>query len=47
MVHAGPYQVRDWVPDSHVLLEAFDGYMLGRPKIDQVEIRFMHPTEAM
>jgi peptide/nickel transport system substrate-binding protein len=47
LVHAGPYQVREWVPDSYTLLEAFDGYVLGRPKIDVVEIRFMPDTNAL
>lgn len=47
MIHAGPYQVREWVPDSHTLLEAFNGYVLGRPKIDQVEIRFIPDTNTL
>jgi peptide/nickel transport system substrate-binding protein len=37
----GPYRLRDWVIGSHLLLEAFDGYALGRPRIDEIEIRFI------
>jgi peptide/nickel transport system substrate-binding protein len=40
-IGAGPYGVRDWVLDSHMVLQAFDGYVLGRPKIDEIEIRFI------
>ena len=40
-VGLGPYRVREWVQDSHAVLEAFDGYALGRPKIDEVEVRFI------
>jgi len=40
-VGAGPFTVREWAVDSHVVLRAFDGYVLGRPKIDEVEVRFI------
>ena len=40
-VHAGPFKVREWRPDSHVVLDAFDGYVLGRPKLDTIEVRFI------
>jgi peptide/nickel transport system substrate-binding protein len=40
-VGLGPYRVREWAQDSHVVLEAFDSYVLGRPKIDEVEVRFL------
>jgi peptide/nickel transport system substrate-binding protein len=40
-VGAGPYRMRDWVLDSHIVLQAYDGYVLGRPKIDEIEIRFI------
>jgi len=47
LVHAGPYQVREWVPDSHVILDAFGGYVLGRPKIDQIEVKFIPDANTM
>lgn len=40
-VGLGPYRVHEWAQDSHVVLQAFDGYALGRPKIDEVEVRFI------
>jgi peptide/nickel transport system substrate-binding protein len=40
-VGAGPFKVRDWVADSHVVLQANDAYVLGRPKIDEIEARFI------
>lgn len=40
-VGSGPYRVRDWVPSSHMLLSAYQGYVLGRPKIDELEVKFI------
>ena len=40
-VGAGPFKLREWVVDSHVVLQAYDGYGLGRPKIDEIELRFI------
>lgn len=46
-VGAGPYKVKDWVLGSHWLLSANDEYILGRPKVDQVELRFMADAQAI
>src|SRR5437870_7123829 len=40
-VGAGPYRIREWAPDSHMLLAANDQYFLGRPDIDEIELRFV------
>jgi peptide/nickel transport system substrate-binding protein len=40
-VGVGPFRVRAWEQGSHVVLDAFDGYALGRPRIDQIEVRFI------
>lgn len=40
-VGAGPYQVREWVDGSHIKLRAFDGYILGRPKVDEIVVKFI------
>jgi peptide/nickel transport system substrate-binding protein len=40
-VGTGPFRLREWVQGSHVLLEAFDGFALGRPRVDQIEVRFV------
>jgi peptide/nickel transport system substrate-binding protein len=47
-VGAGPFKVREWVADSHTVLQAYDRYALGRPKIDEIEVRFIpDPTTLM
>jgi len=46
-VGTGAYKLRAWAPGSHVALEAFDGYTMGRPKIDQVEIKFIYDANAL
>lgn len=40
-IGAGPYKVKEWVQGSHTTLEAFDRYVLGRPRIDEIEIKFI------
>jgi peptide/nickel transport system substrate-binding protein len=47
-VGAGPFRVHEWVADSHIILRAHDGYALGRPKLDEIEIRFFpDPTTLL
>ncbi len=40
-VGLGPFKLREFVRGSHFLFDAFDHYMLGRPKIDSMEVRFI------
>ena len=40
-VGAGPFRIREWAQGSHMSLEAFDRYVLGRPKVDEIEVRFI------
>jgi peptide/nickel transport system substrate-binding protein len=40
-VGTGPFKLKDWVAGSHLLLSANDRYLLGRPKIDELEIKFV------
>lgn len=40
-VGTGPFKVKELERGSHLLVEAFDGYILGRPQIDQIEVRFI------
>lgn len=40
-VGTGPFKLKEFVLDSHVVLAAHDGYMLGRPKIDELEVKFI------
>lgn len=46
-VGTGPFRVRQWVRGSHVLLEANENYVLGRPKIDQLEVRFIPDSKTL
>jgi peptide/nickel transport system substrate-binding protein len=39
-VGLGPYRLKEWAMGSHLLLEANERYVLGHPKIDELEIRF-------
>jgi len=45
-VGTGPYKVGEWVRDSYIRLQANDQYVLGRPKIDQIELRFIPDERA-
>jgi peptide/nickel transport system substrate-binding protein len=40
-VGTGPYRMRQWTHGIGASLEANDRYFLGRPKIDQIDVRFM------
>lgn len=46
-VGAGPFRVRDWVLGSHIRLVAHEGYVLGPPKIAEVEVRFILDPSTM
>jgi peptide/nickel transport system substrate-binding protein len=40
-VGAGPYRVTRWEPGAFIEATAFDGHILGRPKIDRVRFVFI------
>jgi peptide/nickel transport system substrate-binding protein len=46
-VGAGPYKVKQYEPDAFAILEAFDQYALGRPKIDLLEVKFMTDSNSV
>ncbi len=47
-VGLGPYRVSGWEPGAFISASAFDNYVLGRPKIDQIRILFIpDPQTAM
>jgi peptide/nickel transport system substrate-binding protein len=37
----GPFQLRESVRDSHLIMDANARYVLGRPKLDELEVRFL------
>jgi len=46
-VGSGPYKLKEWVSGSHVILRANDRYVLGRPRIDEVEVRFIADSNTL
>lgn len=45
-VGLGPYRPVTWERGSHITIDAFDGYFLGRPKIDRVTFKFIRDSQA-
>lgn len=45
----GPFRLHEheWAPGSHVLLDAYDRYVLGRPKVDQILVKFIPDPSAL
>jgi peptide/nickel transport system substrate-binding protein len=46
-VGLGPFWVREFVADSHLVLTANERYVLGRPKIDEIDVRFVGDFTVM
>ncbi len=46
-VGSGPYRVRQWVQGSHMVLAANDRYVLGKPIIDEIEVRFIPDSNTL
>ncbi len=46
-VGAGPYRVQSYEVGGPITLQAFDRYVLGRPKIDEIEIRPFAAAEPL
>ena len=46
-VGLGPYRLKDWVQGSHIEGLAFDAYVLGRPRIDRVIVRYILDAGVM
>ena len=45
-VGLGPYRVDRWEPGAFLAATAFDNYVLGRPRIDQISIRFINDAQT-
>lgn len=43
----GPFKIKTWEPGSHLIVTAYDKYVLGRPKIDEVEYRFIEDANTL
>jgi len=46
-VGTGPFKLREWALGSHLIVEANDRYVLGRPKVDEVEVRFIEDSNTL
>jgi peptide/nickel transport system substrate-binding protein len=46
-VGTGPFRLRQFNPGTSVLLQANDDYALGRPKIDEFEVRFILDSNTL
>jgi len=40
-IGTGAFKVKEYVPDTHLIVTANDKYVLGRPKIDEIEANFI------
>ena len=45
-VGSGPFKFVEWVPDSHVVVEANDDYFRGRPQIDTIILQYVPDTNV-
>lgn len=46
-IGTGPFKLRELVRGSHLTVYANDQYVLGRPKVDEIEIRYILDLNAM
>lgn len=46
-VGTGPFTLREWVRGSHLVLGAYRDYVIGTPKIDEIEVRFISDPSTL
>jgi peptide/nickel transport system substrate-binding protein len=46
-VGAGPFELREYVRGSHMVLAASGRYVVGRPKLDEIEVKFIPDQNAL
>ncbi len=46
-VGLGPYRLGEWVRGSHLVVTANDQYVLGRPKVDEITVRFIPDLQTV
>ena len=46
-VGTGAYRLHDFVRSSHLILQANDRFVLGRPSIDEIEVKFIQDANAL
>jgi peptide/nickel transport system substrate-binding protein len=45
-VHLGPFRLASWDPGTNMQFTSYDGYFLGRPKLDVVNVRILGNENA-
>ena len=46
-VGAGPFRLKEFSRDSHVTMSAFEGYVFGRPNLDEITVKFIPDNNAL
>ncbi len=46
-VGLGPFKLKEYVSGSHIIVTANEDYVLGRPKLDEMEIRMIQDGNAL
>jgi peptide/nickel transport system substrate-binding protein len=46
-VGTGPFKLTEFVRGSQLVTRAFDGYVMGRPKIDEVTVKFIPDSNTL
>lgn len=46
-VGTGPFKLKEWMAGSHVTLVANHAYVLGKPQIDEMDIKFFGDTSVL
>jgi peptide/nickel transport system substrate-binding protein len=46
-VGTGPFKLKDWERSSHLTVAANDKYVLGRPQLDEIEVRFISDANTL
>lgn len=46
-IGAGPYRIKEWSQGSHATFQAHDAYVLGRPPVDEIEVRFIPDSSTL
>lgn len=45
-IMTGPYKFKEYAEGQYVILEAFDGYFMGRPNIDQIVMKIIPDSDV-
>jgi peptide/nickel transport system substrate-binding protein len=46
-VHLGPFRLTSFDPVQGIVLQAYDGYFLGRPKVDEIQVQIFLDDTAL